>query len=60
MMKHLTLFLLIAFVTACTTDPIVNSDPNRLPEPTGRSVTVDQWNEYCDRQEWKDPACEEK
>lgn len=60
MIKHFTLFLLIAFVTACTTDPIVEADPNRLPEPTGVVVNVEQWKEYCSRQEWKDPACEDK
>lgn len=48
-MKYLLLLLLVG----CTT---VESD--RLPSESPGKVHVSQWEEYCSRNEWVDPACE--
>jgi hypothetical protein len=50
-MKYLLLFLLVGCAT-------VESD--RLPSESSGKVTLPQWEEYCLRNEWVDPACEVK
>ena len=50
-MKYLLLLLLVGCATA---------EPNRLPPESSGRVSVSQWEEYCSRNEWVDPACEVK
>lgn len=53
-MKYFLLFLLIASTSAC----IANPTPSRLPVTTSVIYDPVQWEEYCERKEFKDPACE--
>lgn len=55
-MKHIVLFLLVSFIAACAAE----TSPDRLPEPTGQVQDPRQWTEYCERQEFDDPACKEQ
>jgi len=59
MFKYFRLFLLIGLISACTTTPPAPLSGDRLPEPVEEVGDLVQWQEYCLRVEWVDPACEE-
>lgn len=61
MLKYLRLFLVVGIISACTTTPQSVLDGDRLPDPVSAEdevLILIQWEEYCARVEWEDPACE--
>jgi len=49
------LFLAAFLLIGCEKDPVTTEA--RLPEPTFKVNTPQQWKEYCAREGQEDPAC---